>query len=321
MESDPKLDRETRKLYEATARRCRGPTLILHRGHAPLAEAVREQGIEVLDLVLGGQGAELASLPRARFGAVVLVETAHSVLSGEDDRRSEIAGLLKPGGRLIAVVPNPECTADSDPEALNRRALRRLLKPLGKPRLATEQPYRWLTMYVDRPRQAKPRVHRARRDRYHATARLCRGRVIELGCGEGDLTRKIHDRGLEVMGVDISREKIQKARELHPGITFLDCDICALDLPPQSFDTVVIAEVLEHVDEKVGAEMLRRAWSFLRPRGRLVVSVPNEDCIPHPHHVRVFDRRGLKRLLAPLGKPRLVTEQPYKWLMMFVTKA
>ena len=127
-------------------------------------------------------------------------------------------------------------------------------------------------------------------------------------------------RGLEVVGVDLSGEKIRRARAEHPDITFLESDIRALSLPDASYDTVVIAEVLEHVGEEAGAGILERARRLLGPRGRLILSVPNEDCVPHPHHVRQFDRKSLKRLLLPLGKPRLVTAQPYKWLLGYVDR-
>src|SRR5262249_6586501 len=144
--------------------------------------------------------------------------------------------------------------------------------------------------------------------------------VIELGCGEGDLTRLIRDRGLVVTGVDINDEKIRRARELYPDIPFLLEDIRNLELPAEEFDTVVLAEVLEHVNDDVGAEILARAWSLLKRGGRLIVSVPNENCVPHPNHVRQFDVQGLRNLLKALGKPTIVADQPFKWLMMYVEK-
>jgi 2-polyprenyl-3-methyl-5-hydroxy-6-metoxy-1,4-benzoquinol methylase len=131
----------------------------------------------------------------------------------------------------------------------------------------------------------------------------------------------IRDRQLEVVGVDISGSKIARARELYPEILFIQSDVRDLALTEESFDSVVLAETLEHVPEEVGAQILSKAWSLLKPGGRLIVSVPNEDCIPHPNHVRQFDRSSLKRLLQPLGRPRLVTDQPYKWLLMYVDRA
>jgi 2-polyprenyl-3-methyl-5-hydroxy-6-metoxy-1,4-benzoquinol methylase len=222
----------------------------------------------------------------------------------------------------VVTVPNEGCAHCLEQvREFDRRKLAKLLKGYGKPRLATDQPFRWITMYVEKPRGRRARRNRTRIDRWRVTARLCRGRVIELGCNEGDLSGRIAERGLEVTGVDLSEEKIRRAREKHPEIPFLASDIRRLALSPGSFDTVVLAEVLEHVHAAEGDEMLAVAWNLLKPGGRLIVSVPNEDCIPHPHHVRRFDRRSLKRLLAPFGRPRLMLEQPYKWLLMVVRKA
>jgi hypothetical protein len=43
--------------------------------------------------------------------------------------------------------------------------------------------------------------------------------------------------------------------------------------------------------------------------------------VPHPNHVREFDRAELVGLLERFGPPRLVTEQPYRYLLMYVDRA
>ena len=45
-------------------------------------------------------------------------------------------------------------------------------------------------------------------------------KVLELGCGLGHLTRRLHDLGFEALGTDISSTAIEKARVLHPGVSF-----------------------------------------------------------------------------------------------------
>jgi 2-polyprenyl-3-methyl-5-hydroxy-6-metoxy-1,4-benzoquinol methylase len=325
--NDRSFERALRWLCEATARRCRGPTAVLG-GVAQLAEAIRSRGLDAVEVDPASESAAGdRAHPSGSFGTAVLCGVLEH--ASEKDAGRVLArawDLVRPGGRLIVTVPNKDWPAAADAEddtparEWNRRRLRRLLKRLGKPRLATDQPFRWLTMYVDKPRPHERRFHRTRHLRYRVTARLCRGKVIELGCGEGELSAMVCKRGHEVCGVDLSAEKIRRAREQHPEIPFIASDIRSLSLPDSSFDTAVLAEVLEHVDDAAGAEILAKAWALLKPRGRLIVSVPNEDCIPHPHHVRTFDRRGLKRLLAPLGRPRLVGDQPFKWLLMYVDK-
>lgn len=339
VEAESKPDRSLRKLYRATAARCRGRTVVLGRGDGGWARWIRERGLDAVEIGIAGAksgapgspdpgtsgvpgGTSEAPLAEEGFDTAVVAGVLEHV-SDELGRETLARAwrLLKPGGRLIVSVPNGDGMPHPDHlRRFDRRSLTRLLRPLGKPRLATDQPFRWITMVLEKPGQARRRLNRTRKERYRVTARLCRGKVIELGCGEGHMTKTIHDRGLEVVGVDVSAAKIALARGRYPEVRFMHSDIRTLALPDEAFDTVVLAEVLEHVREEVGAEVLAKAWRLVRPGGRLVVSVPNENCIPHRHHVRLFDRRGLEKLLRPLGKPRLVSDQPFKWLMMYVDR-
>jgi ubiquinone/menaquinone biosynthesis C-methylase UbiE len=123
-----------------------------------------------------------------------------------------------------------------------------------------------------------------------------------------------------VVGVEKNASKIAQARKNCPGIEFVRQDVLKLPFACESFDTVALPEILEHVSESVGDRMLETAWRFLKPGGRLVVSVPNENCVPSRTHVRQFSRKSLAAILSRFGKPYLETRQPYKWLIMYVEK-
>ena len=319
-------DRALRKLFTAITKRCRGYTLVVGAEERLLGE-IRSRGLEAVGIDaaegtgrISGDGIRSAGGGR-RFRTAVVCGFREGVPATEREILEPAWDLIEEGGRLIVAAANEGCDGGPGELELDRKAVTKALRGFGKPRLATDQPFRWILMYAEKPKSRRPRLNRTRVDRWRVTARHCRGKVLELGCGEGDLSRTIRDRGLEVTGVDLSEEKIRRAQKQHPGIPFLACDILRLSLPPESFDTVVLAEVLEHVPEKDGDAMLARAWSLLADGGRLIVSVPNEDCVPHPHHVRLFDRRSLRKVLAHFGKPRLIADQPYKWLLMIVRKA
>ncbi len=316
------------RLTDVVAARCRGRTLLIGRGPDDLAEAIEARGLRISPLDLGDfdlhdrvpTSVALACATKA-FKTIVLIGVLERLPAEAGDAViAEAWRQLKPGGRLLVVVPNEDCIPDDrQVRRFDRRGLKKTFRPLeGKCRFVTEQPFRWLFAEVKKPRDGRPRRYSGRERRYRVTADLCRGKVIELGCGSGDLAKSIHDRGPDVVGVDINREKIQTARERYPEIQFIHSDIRDLDIADGEFDTVVLAEVLEHLPADSGAEILARAARLLRPGGRLIVSVPNEDAIPHPNHVRMFDREGLEKLLQPLGRPRLVCDQPFKWLMMYV---
>ncbi len=311
-------DRGIKQLGRVLVERSRGLTLVISDADSPLAACLLDRQPELVvatpdaatHLGRNGQG----------FATVHVAGILDRLPAGERETLLRLAwNLLADRGRLLVTVANGDAGLD-EAAPLGRRRLARLLAPLGTPVLETGQPYRWLTMRLIKQRPGPKPEPRSRLDRYRATLRLCRGRVIELGCGPGHLAGRIAARGHEVVGVDMNEAKILAARLTYPGVEFHACDIARLALPPESFDTAVLAEVLEHVDDELGALFLMTAWQLLRPGGRLVVSVPNEDCIPHRNHVRTFDRRGLLQLLRPMGHPRLVREQPYKWLMAYVDR-
>lgn len=256
------------------------------------------------------------------FRRVVLME----VLENYDDSKGmEILykawGLLEGKGRLFVIVPNEDIYSHLNQiRKYKRKHLKKILQPFGRPKLISEQPFKWLMMYVGKHTREKSNLNSAKDNRMHVISTLCHGRVLELGCGSGILTKRIRDRGLEVIGVDKNAEKINQACSTHEDIRFIQSDVLKLSLPVKSFDTVILPEILEHVPEEIGNKMFEVAWRLLKPEGRMIVSVPNENCIPHPNHIRCFTRHSLKSLLTTFGKPVLITEQPYKWLMMYVEK-
>lgn len=71
-------------------------------------------------------------------------------------------------------------------------------------------------------------------------------RVLDVGCGFGDLAVFLRMRGHDVAytGIDISPELIAAGRERYPGITLHEGDLLELDPTPQSFDVVMLSGAL-----------------------------------------------------------------------------
>lgn len=302
-------------LARAMGKECRGDTAILGDGFPALRELL-VAGASPATLVASGPLQTLATRGDG-FDTVVLVR----VLEYEtDDSAVETLRsawqLLRPGGRLVACVPNEELvTEGAVVQRFTRRGFKHLLQTIDRPRLVSTQPLKWLLMTLDTHQPPS----RSARERCNIMATLCRGKVMELGCGPGHLCDAIARRGLLVQGVDKNAGKIAKARELYPEIRFDQADILTLD-GKDTYDTVVLAEVLEHVPPDAGERMLAKAWELVAPGGRLVISVPNEDCVRHPNHLQEFDRKALHKLLSPMGPPVTVAEQPFKWLLMYVDR-
>lgn len=108
-----------------------------------------------------------------------------------------------------------------------------------------------------------------------------RGRVLDVGGGDAYQARLMREAGAEVTVLDISKLRCQRAADA--GFESVVGDARGLPYPDDSFDTVVIGEVLEHLDEP-GA-----AWAeaFRVARDRVVVSLPLQGWIDPTHKWRV----------------------------------
>ena len=92
-------------------------------------------------------------------------------------------------------------------------------------------------------------------------------RVLEVGCGPGELAARVRDElGAEVVAVDISPRMVELARER--GIDAREGDVQQLPFADGEFECAVAAWMLYHVPdvERALAELAR----VLRPGGRLV---------------------------------------------------
>jgi len=97
-------------------------------------------------------------------------------------------------------------------------------------------------------------------------------RVLDVGCGTGTLERLLAPRVRHVLAVDYAASAIQRAREEVPqaNVQFQVGELMALQGP---YDVVVMANVLEHIEDTAGA--LAKLYSLTRPGGRCIVSCPN----------------------------------------------
>ncbi|MEX1007572.1 MAG: class I SAM-dependent methyltransferase [Acidimicrobiia bacterium] len=154
--------------------------------------------------------------------------------------------------------------------------------------MATDEPPLWDPIARDYERHAATGAYNAMYDR-PAVLDLCgdvRGlEVLDVGCGPGLYAEEFVARGAkEVTGVDASSTMVELARERVPDrATFQTHDLeSPLDwLAPESFDIAVMALVIHHLDNRVGA--LREIHRVLRPDGRLIVSThhPTRDWLAH----------------------------------------
>jgi len=122
-------------------------------------------------------------------------------------------------------------------------------------------------------------------------------RVIDLGCGEGDLLKfLIHHKGATGTGIEHNESKA--AQCIEKGLSVLQGDINeeVLDYPDNSFDYVIMSQTLQQVYEP---DTLIR--SMLRIGKRGIVSFPN------------FSHWGCRLQLLLSGYAPVTQQLPYEW--------
>jgi ubiquinone/menaquinone biosynthesis C-methylase UbiE len=110
-------------------------------------------------------------------------------------------------------------------------------------------------------------AYHARLERVYRTVVPPGQRVLEIGCGRGDLLAALRP-GFG-LGVDLSGDMVRAARRRHPGLTFLQADVHTLQLD-QTFDVVILSDVVNDLWDV--EEAFRRLARLTTPRTRLVLN-------------------------------------------------
>jgi methionine biosynthesis protein MetW len=126
---------------------------------------------------------------------------------------------------------------------------------------------------------SEPYRYRRNTHRYGAHEVILRSvptgsRVLDVGCATGYLGEALRERGCRAWGLDRSAEAVSVAEPRYDEVHAIDLEECdRLPWTERSFDVVLAADVLEHLrDPQRPLQLLRR---YIRPGGRLIVSLPN----------------------------------------------
>ncbi len=100
--------------------------------------------------------------------------------------------------------------------------------------------------------------------------------VLELGCGPGTAAAEL-SAGRRYTGVDLSRVQLAIAQRRVPHARFVRADFTTMIFRPASFDGVVAFYVVNHVPQEEIAPAFARIFHWLRPGGRLMLSLGTSD--------------------------------------------
>jgi SAM-dependent methyltransferase len=165
----------------------------------------------------------------------------------------------------MVITPSIDVTAPGDAtpsSAFEHREMERRRSKIAIYNAIAEGRARW----IERNRYYIEQV-----ERLVATLVLPGSRVLEIGCGLGDLLAAV--RGRDSVGIDISSRMIELARERHPALDVRVADVERDPLPEGPFDAVIFSDAVGHLDDIERA--FERVRPLLAPTGRIVVTYYN----------------------------------------------
>jgi trans-aconitate methyltransferase len=97
--------------------------------------------------------------------------------------------------------------------------------------------------------------------------------ILDLGCGTGAKFPLLPDAYRHYHGVDISGEAIKRARALkRPHTSYETADILHYE-PQESYDAILLIEVLNYLPTTKIVQFLRRLSAFLTPGGVMIIQI------------------------------------------------
>jgi len=105
--------------------------------------------------------------------------------------------------------------------------------------------------------------------RYVANSLLSSDKILELGCGPGQLANLLYDRGIRnYIGIDFSKVAIRMARARVPLFTFILADLNKIDYSKYTGFKFVSTETFEHLENDIA--VIRKF-----PKNDIIFSVPS----------------------------------------------
>ena len=139
-------------------------------------------------------------------------------------------------------------------------------------------------------------------------------RVLDVGCGAGELAEVLAKQGCKVTGIEADPEAAGRAEEFCERVVVGDVEL-GVELGEETFDVLVFGDVLEHLKDPPGT--LKSLEPFLRPEGYVVASVANAahgsirlaimqgrfpyGRVPDDARLRAFTLEGVEQVFQDAG--------------------
>jgi len=157
----------------------------------------------------------------------------------------------------------------------------------------------------------------------------CHGKIVlDIGGGMGRFAEELRKKSFTVTVVDIDRQLLEYGASRHKHVRFVHGDALRLPFKDNTFDEVVMEQIIEHIPEQRRA--VAEAHRVLRKGGRLIISTPNKyvyrvfifigklvygrfrELFSHvPGHIAELRPDQFRKLLSPFSKVTIEGLNPF----------
>lgn len=150
-------------------------------------------------------------------------------------------------------------------------------------------------------------------------------KVLDVGCGSGQMVRYLRNRGFDAQGIDIAKQAISLANKLNKKRVAKIGSATKIPYEDNTFDLVISISVIEHLRKKEAKLFLKESRRTLKPNGYIFLVTPNYATpirsvqgknwfgYQDPTHINFFTPWKLNKELKKSGfyKPKLFFKTDY----------
>lgn len=125
------------------------------------------------------------------------------------------------------------------------------------------------------------------------------GKILDIGCGIGNVVAWLNNKGHDAYGITYQKEEVARAHSLD-RVTISEYDMHNISIyGDDSFDAFIMWDSLEHSIAPLIA--LGEAKRVIKPEGKGLIFIPNQDWVECHYHIIVPTIRQMKHLIGLAG--------------------